>query len=224
MKGDLIPTVIAAIINQKGGVGKTTTTLNLGAALARNGKRVLLVDLDTQESLQKFVDLEQSGSQIVAATSRTLKRVVEQTTIDGETPDFILIDCPPILDREAAAAIALADLVIAPVPPRYLDVAGFALLRQTVQEAAARANPRLKLKLLITMRDSRLGIHGDYERKIRSAFGNEVFKTTVPRAGVFDKAADANTSVFGLEPSSRAAQAFTKLAAEVSALAASSKP
>ena len=44
-------TKIIAVVNHKGGVGKTTTTVNLGAALSRLGKRILLVDMDSQQNL-----------------------------------------------------------------------------------------------------------------------------------------------------------------------------
>src|SRR5947209_10887294 len=50
-----------AIINQKGGVGKTTTSVNLGAALARSGQRVCVLDLDPQAHATTHLGLEPDG-------------------------------------------------------------------------------------------------------------------------------------------------------------------
>ncbi|MCX6113667.1 MAG: ParA family protein [Proteobacteria bacterium] len=49
--------IVMSVVNQKGGVGKTTTTVNLGAAIALSGKRVLLIDIDAQSNLTTHLGL-----------------------------------------------------------------------------------------------------------------------------------------------------------------------
>jgi chromosome partitioning protein len=57
---------VLSIANQKGGVGKTTSTVNLGAALASMGQRVCLVDLDSQRNLSRTVQVEGHGNKSIA--------------------------------------------------------------------------------------------------------------------------------------------------------------
>jgi chromosome partitioning protein len=76
-----------AVINQKGGVGKTTTTVNLGAGLARRGYRVLLLDMDPQANLTVHVDkrpdLESNTLTNLLVEDVPLKDLVQPTTVDN---------------------------------------------------------------------------------------------------------------------------------------------
>ena len=74
---------VIAIANQKGGVAKTTTTHNLGVALAAKGKRVLLIDLDSQASLTISVGLEPLEVQRTIVVIRTSANHYEVTYADA---------------------------------------------------------------------------------------------------------------------------------------------
>jgi chromosome partitioning protein len=199
--------MILAILNQKGGVGKTTTAVNLAAALAASGDSVRVLDFDAQKQATAFqvpgVDIEITG------TKAALKKAIESSTAS-----WTIIDCPPSLEN-AAPALPLADLVIAPVPPRYQDLAGFADLQKSVNAARERGNPRLLLRVLITMRVARAALQSKYEIRIRETFGREVFTTVIPRTLAFESAASAHQSLLQFAPSLPASQAYRALADEV---------
>lgn len=75
------------VLNQKGGVGKTTTTVNLGAALARAGRRVVLVDLDPQGNLSTHLSVEigagEPSSYSVLAGEHTFDEAARPTAVRG---------------------------------------------------------------------------------------------------------------------------------------------
>ena len=82
------PARIIAMCNQKGGVGKTTTTINLGAALAEVGRRVLLVDFDPQGALSVGLgvpahELDVTVYNLLTERGHDVREVIQQTRVEG---------------------------------------------------------------------------------------------------------------------------------------------
>jgi chromosome partitioning protein len=124
-----VPKVIA-IINGKGGVGKTTTAINLAATLAEK-KRLLLVDADPQSSATWWVERNQSqmGFDLAQETDPKLLGDLQKVS-DYE---LVVVDTPPALRSEAlAAAIAASDYLVLPTPPAPMDLA---VVIETVRKA-----------------------------------------------------------------------------------------
>src|SRR5699024_911477 len=82
------PARVLAMCNQKGGVGKTTSTINLGAALAEYGRRVLLVDFDPQGALSVGLgvqphELDQTVYNVIIERSTEVTDVIRSTSVEG---------------------------------------------------------------------------------------------------------------------------------------------
>ena len=146
---------IVAIVNQKGGPGKTTLAMHLAGTLANRQFTVLVVDADPQGTATRWAASASDDAPFPAAVAsladagRKLHREVAKYLPNYE---FVIIDCPPSADSPMAqSALLVADLALVPLVPSPPDLwAGVAI--RTIIEAAAAVNGGLKARLIINQR------------------------------------------------------------------------
>jgi chromosome partitioning protein len=120
------PAWVIALCNQKGGVGKTTTTINLGAAIAETGRRVLLVDLDPQGALSVGLGVNPHELELTVYNLMMQRDVaIDEVLLKTGTPGMDLL--PANIDLSAAEVQLVSEVareqtlarVLAPVLPEY---------------------------------------------------------------------------------------------------------
>ncbi len=102
-----VHTRIVAIVNQKGGVGKTTTTINLAAAMAERGRQVLVIDLDPQANTTSGLGFDPRWQRRTVYHLLSREATVDEVAIETMMPGLYLV--PSQLDL-AGAEIELASL------------------------------------------------------------------------------------------------------------------
>ncbi len=114
-----MPTV--AIISQKGGSGKTTLALNLGACAALDGMQSCVIDTDPQATASAWGDWRGDRlPQVIDCHPIRLPSTIRRATEGGV--EFVVIDTPPHTDTGAREAIHVADLVLIPSRARAFDL------------------------------------------------------------------------------------------------------
>ena len=224
---------IISLVNQKGGVGKTTTSINLAASLGILGKKTLLVDLDPQGNATTGVGIEKgdlipssmklAGIEIefvdkqhsdpTFSKGSQLKRVLYEIR---DNYDYILIDCPPSLGVLTVNALTASDSVLIPVQCEYFALEGIMQLLNTITQARKNLNPKLEIEgVVLTMLDSRTNLGLEVVENVRGFFRERVYDTIIPRLIRLTEAPSHGKPIANYDPTSRGTEAYINLAKEV---------
>lgn len=246
---------IITISNQKGGVGKTTTAVNLAACLAAAEYRTLLVDLDPQGNatsglgidknsggrtmydvlchdtplvdILQATDLEHlfvapANTDLVgAAIELTSVMAREHRLVDALAPvtaDFayVIVDCPPSLGLLTLNALTAADSVLIPLQTEYFALEGLGALTRTIQLIQRRLNPALTWEgIVLTLFDGRNRLNHQVADEVRSHFGDQVFRTVIPRNVRLGEAPSFGKPIITYDLKAKGAQAYLQLAREL---------
>jgi len=186
-------TITIAVLNQKGGVGKTTLTSNLGEAFKRAGQSVLLVDSDPQGSLRDWNEASEGEVLPVVGLDReTLAKDIKAIKTEY---DYVLIDGAPQSGKLAAAAIKAADLVIVPVTPSPYDVWACADLVESLKTRQEIANGKPIARFLISRARKNTRLSGELSEALRD-YEIDTLKSGTVHREIYPQTASDGLTVF----------------------------
>lgn len=142
---------LISVLNQKGGPGKTTTTMQLAAGLAKHGFRVMVVDADESNNAMVWAGMAPEEAPFPATVVNLAGaggKVAQEVRKHVGHYDIIVCDGPPSASSAVTQALAvIADLVIIPVQPTGNDDNSLTPMVRVVEQAMA-LNPDLQARLL----------------------------------------------------------------------------
>ena len=189
-------TRVIAVINQKGGAGKTTLAMNLAAGLSRRGDTVVM-DLDPQGSSTQWASM---GKEPFPAVVEQLKgnhwdaRTLHQ---NYQAYRHMVLDCPPSVESHASMqALRACDIALIPVLPSPIDLWASLRLPQEIEEAR-KVNPNIKAYLVLNQLEPNSALSAAMHDAL-TEFGIPVLQAVIRRRAAYRGAALEGVSVYEL--------------------------
>jgi chromosome partitioning protein len=208
--------LIISVINQKGGVGKTTLAISLAAAFAGRKMRVILVDADPQGSALDWVAVRGKDTPFAAVG-------IPKPILHLELPklakdyDMMVIDGPPRIYEVARSAVMASDAVLIPVLPSQFDVWAAEESVKLLEECAVYKKD-LKAAFVINRKIANTAIGRDVAKALKQ-YPLPILTTVICQRVAFAESARGRT-VLEIDPESSASKEIQALAKEVQKLTA----
>ncbi len=206
-----MPKVIA-ILNQKGGVGKTTLAVHLATAIARKKRGVLLLDADPQGSALDWAAARR-GEPLFPVVGLPKASIHKELPALASNFELVIIDGPPRVYDVARSAIMASDLVLVPVQPSPYDVWAAKEIIDLMNEASV-YKPSLQKAFVINRKIVNTAIGRDVTQALAD-YPIPVLQTAICQRVAFAESAAQGLTVCELDPEMLAAQEMNQLAQEV---------
>ena len=187
--------ILVPVAHQKGGVGKSSLSLNLAAYFTLEGINCAVVDADVQGSITTLVNA--FGEDNKYGAINLIPRTAFKTFSDlknMEDYQILLIDTPPYLSTNLTEIFQISDYVLVPTKPAVFDMFAIEGTIDMIQEAQA-LNSDLKTGVVINMSNAN-SIHNSEIRKVIENKGVYCFRTEVRKRVEFERCLGHHDSIF----------------------------
>jgi len=203
---------VIAVLNQKGGSGKTTIATHLARALQMGGADVLLVDSDPQGSARDWSAAREDQPLTVVGIDRpTIDRDVKNV---ARKVDFVVIDGAPQAADLAVSAIKAADFILIPVQPSPYDIWATSDLVDLVKQRIEITDGKLQAAFVVSRAIKGTRISGEVAEAL-AGYELPILDARITQRVSYPGTAAIGMTVLEAEPEGDAAAEIRTLAAEI---------
>jgi chromosome partitioning protein len=204
--------MILALLNQKGGVGKTTLAVHIAAELSLRGRSVLLIDADPQGSSLDWAATRKCNP-LFPVIGLPKNNLHKEVPAHASNYNDIIIDGPPRVNELARSAILASDMVLIPVQPSPYDVWAAQEIIDLLQEASV-----YKEKQICRFVINRKIVNTAIGRDVVEALGSyeiPILSTSIGQRVIFAESAGQGETVMEIDPIGHATTEIKNLVDEI---------